>query len=327
MNELLDTASGELEPNTSLASADVVVGTHYFRQQYLFAFATQGEVLNHIRTQTLQDELERLPELVRAWQMQQAIVQQVIEREAGLADQSGLEDMPNEVTPRLREIATDPLLEKTFRQLPITFSLVEIDKLIAAQRTVNLDYVDELKKRYQGRTSMSELVEICLSPRREMPPIQHLEVANNTHVFSSKNLDVRFLGAFLKPLHHDDLEFAELGGIPAAAVIAFVGYGGAPVNVLKFQNRIVLNNGFHRVYALRSLGIEKIPVIVQHARSAQLEFPPYVAGLPRDYLLGALRPVLMKDFFQGGFCVTLKAKDRMKVVTLQTGLSMHDVPA
>src|SRR5438093_6269421 len=115
--------------------------------------------------------------------------------------------------------------------------------------------------------SMTDLIEACLSPKRTMDPIQHLEIAPNTHVFSSPNSDIRFLGAFVKDLTSNDLEWAVMGGLPAAAIIAFVGYGGAPVNVLRVGNRVVLNNGFHRVVALRSLGVEMIPAAVQHIRN------------------------------------------------------------
>ena len=117
------------------------------------------------------------------------------------------------------------------------------------------------------------------------------------------------------------------GGLPAAAVIAFVGYGGAPVNVIKAGNRIVLNNGFHRVYALREMGIRQIPVVVQHAHNVQLEFPSVVAGLPREYLLGVPRPVLLKDFFEPEFAITLKVRDRIKMVTLSIALGQHEVPS
>ena len=173
---------------------------------------------------------------------------------------------------------------------------------------------------------MAHLIDVCLSPTREMPPIRHLEILNNTHVFSSDNLDIRFLGAFYKKLTADDSQYAALGGLPSAAIISFVGYGGNPVNVFHFQNRLVLNNGFHRVYALRSLGVERVPVVVQLINNFQLEFPSQVAGLPREYLIGAARPVLMKDFFHDGFCIMLKAKKRMRTVTLQTGVSQFDVP-
>jgi hypothetical protein len=99
------------------------------------------------------------------------------------------------------------------------------------------------------------------------------------------------------------------------------------VNVLTSNSRVVLNNGFHRVYALRSLGILKIPVLVQHADNFQLEFPPTVSGLSREYLLGHPRPVLMKDFFVKEFATTIRVRNRMRTVTVQSTVGQHDVPA
>jgi len=160
-----------------------------------------------------------------------------------------------------------------------------------------------------------------------MDPIQHLEVAANTHVFSSPNSDIRFLGAFVKHLTYEDLEYAVLGGLPAAAIIASIGYGGALVNVIRVGNRVVLNNGFHRVYALRSMGVTEIPVVVQQVQNMQLEFPEQVAGLPKAYLLGVPRPVLMKDFFEPEFAITLKVRERIKIVTVGIGLNQHEVPS
>jgi hypothetical protein len=280
-----------------------------------------------LRTQTLGEDVERYPEILEEWQRLQLSIQALQEREACLADRSVVERLPSEVLGRLEEIAADPLVKKTFTAVPFSFGLVEIDKLVAAQRTVNLEYANRLKDGIEGDLSLANLVEFCLSPRREMPAIQHLEIAGSTHVFSSPNLDVRFLGAFLKTLTSDDLQFAEIGGIPAAAIIAFVGYGAAPVNVLQVQNRLILNNGFHRVFALRSLGISKIPVLIQHVRNWQLECPPTISGLPREYLLSSLRPALMKDFFEGGFTITLKAKQRVKAVMLHQAANQIEVPS
>jgi hypothetical protein len=317
----------DVHRSTKAATPDITVGTHSFNQLYLYAFATQGELLNHVRTQTLDEEFERFPEILFQWQMLQLRVQQLCQREHTLADQSTFEDPPTEFTTKLKNISGDPLFAKTFSALPTSFSIVEIDKLVAAQRSVNLDYVGRLIARFRDKKSLSDLIDHCVSPVREMPPIQHLEIANNAHVFSSPNLDVRFLGAFLKRLTSEDFQFAQMGGLPAAAIIAFVGYGGAPINVLRWGNRLVLNNGFHRVYALRSLGVTKIPVVVQHVNNLQLEFPQVVSGFPREYLLRVPRPVLMKDFFEDGFCITLKAKDRIKTVTLQTSCSQFDIPS
>jgi hypothetical protein len=317
----------QMEKNDNTGLLNIPVATHFFRQKYIYAFDTQAEVLHHVRTQALKEEADQLPRILAAWEEQQVQVVMLAQQEGGVAETIRLQPIPGEHHARLEAIADDELLRKTFSQLPTTFELVEIDKLVAPQRTVNLDYIDRLLGRYPKNPTLDELLEICLSPKREMDPIQHLEIAPNTHVFSSPNSDIRFLGAFVKDLKPDDLEWAVMGGLPAAAIIAFVGYGGAPVNVLKVGNRVILNNGFHRVFALRSLGVKMIPVVVQHVRNAQLECPPQVAGLPKEYLLNVPRPVLLKDFFEPDFTVMLRVRERVKMVTVGVGLSQHEVPS
>src|SRR5690349_18426923 len=89
---------------TSDEITDIHLGTRSFSQLYLFAFATQGELFQHIRTQTLKQESVRYPEILAAWQAQQPIVQQQIQTEIGFADQMRYEDLPIEVSCRLREI-------------------------------------------------------------------------------------------------------------------------------------------------------------------------------------------------------------------------------
>lgn len=309
------------------AKPSAVLGSSSYEQLYLYAFATQGEIVNHVRTQAIEEESGRIEDILQSWQALQARVQTIMAHEAGLADQGVIEPIPDEHSNYISEIENDPLFKRTFSLVPTSFGIVEIDRLVAAQRSVNIAYVNRVIDNVKTKTTLSELLDTCISLERETPPIQHLEVANNTHVFSSPNLDLRFLGAFLKKLAPEDLDFAVMGGLPAAAIIAFIGYGGAPINVLRVQNRLVLNNGFHRVYALRSAGVKKIPVVIQNVSNWQLEFPPQVAGLPREYLLGAPRPALMKDFFESEFCVPLKAKQRMKVVTVQTSLGQFDVPS
>ena len=305
---------------------DIPVATHSFRQQYLLAFATQAEVHHHIRTQALQEEVVRLPELMRTRDQLQSKVAGLLNQEAGVAEKIRVSKIPDVYDSKLKAFAADPLFQKTFSNYPISFALVEIDKLVAAQRTVNLDYVERLIKSYPKSPNLEDLLNICVSPKRKMDPIQHLEVLPNNHVFSSPNSDIRFLGAFVKHLTAEDLEYAVAGGLPAAAIIAFIGYGGAPVNILQAGNRLVLNNGFHRVYALRSLGVTDIPVVVQHVQNLELEFPPQVAGLPKEYLLKVPRPVLIGDFFIPGFTITLKVRERIKQVTIAIGLSQHEVP-
>lgn len=311
---------------TTLEAPTVAVGTSSFRQQYLLAFAAQPEVRQHLRTQAIKEEAHRLPQVMKAWESAQPKIKALFISEKDIADTISIEDVPEKSAEPIKGLLDNDLLRKSF-QLPWSVKVVEIDKLVAAQRTVNLDFIEQSVSDFPKKLTFDSLIKICLSPKQSMAPIEHLELGPNSHIFSSPSRDLRFLGAFVKDLTNDDLAYAQMGGVPAAAIISFIGYGAYPVNVLLHNSRAVLNNGFHRVYALRSKGVQKIPVIVQQAHNLQLEFPQHVAGIPRDYLLGHPRPVLMKDFFENDFTTTLKVRKRIRTVTLQANIGQHDVPS
>src|SRR5216684_1754547 len=105
-------AASELSPAETIP--DITVGTHFFKQRYLFAFATQGEVINHLRTQTLNDEAANTPDILLKWQEQQSKVQQCALAEPGVADSSSLEELPLQFAATLQGIADHALFKKTF---------------------------------------------------------------------------------------------------------------------------------------------------------------------------------------------------------------------
>jgi len=178
---------------SSAQSVPVPVATHFFQQEYLFAFATQAEIFHYVRTQCASEEVTRLPNIIAAWKVVQQRVGEVVAREAGFPDTMQVSGIASRHQAKLDSFAEDKLFQKTFSAVPVALGMVEIDKLVAPQRTVNLNYVDRLKAGYPEKPQMDDLLDICASPKRNMEPIQHLEVAPNTHVFSSPNSDIRFL--------------------------------------------------------------------------------------------------------------------------------------
>ncbi len=311
----------------SVEASTISVSTpaRFFRQRYLFAFATQAELMNYLKTQMLEEEESRHQEILNDWLQLRTQVESLILNELNYADTIQLTQIPDEHAPRLTEFASDPLFQRSFSGARTTFELVEVDKLVAAQRAVNLDFVDQLTASYSQAPTLAELLDICLSPRREKNPVQHLEVAPNQHIFTSPNADARFLGSFVKHLTAEDLDYP-IGGIPAAAIISFVGYGCTTVNAIKVRGRLILNNGFHRVFALRSLGVTQVPMVIQHVNNPELELPPAIANLPTQYLIGVPRPVLIKDFFEPGFAITLKVRERVQMVAVSVNYAQHGVP-
>jgi hypothetical protein len=208
--------------------------------------------------------------------------------------------------------------------VPSTIRVVEIDKLIAPQREVNLDYVESLRAQIPGNT-ITELMEFCLGPRAA-PELKMLQTAQNQITFSSRSLDLRFLGGFPKTLTTDDIKVAHLGGQPAEAIVLLVGYGAGPINAWRAGARVVLNNGFHRIVALRLAGIKSIPMVLQEVANADIEFPEHILGLSKGYLLQQPRPVLIEDFFDEALVTDVRLKPRRKVVKVGWGVEDSVVP-
>jgi hypothetical protein len=208
----------------------ISVGTSSVTQKYLFAFATQLEVRQYFRTQAIPSEGKNVQAIVQSWSDIQPKVQALTIAEAGLADTMSVESLPQDSVAELTAMVDNELVRKSF-SLPFGVAMVEIDKLVAGQRTVSLDFVKKLKEGLPEKPELSDMAKLCLSSERELAPIQHLELGPNSHMFTSPSVDLRFLGAFLKDdLSGSDMSHAQMGGVPAAAIIAFVGYGAYPVN-------------------------------------------------------------------------------------------------
>jgi hypothetical protein len=296
-----------------------------YRQKYLYGFSPIGEVLEYVRVHGAEGEIDRLPEIMQAWQAARPDVDAVVASEAGLSETIKLEQLPPAQAEAAAALVNDTLLQRALSPRH-GVALAEIDKLVAAQRRVNLDYVERLAAGLPEEITLDFLVGFCLSPRREAAPIQHLEVGRNAYAFSSPSADLRFLGSVLRPVSEHELDGVESGGRPVLAVVSFIGYGDSPVNVLWSGSRAVLNNGFHRVYALRQRGVSHLPVIVQYATDPLLEFPSHLIDLPRQYLLSHPRPALMKDFFVDSFNTVLKIKDSLKTVIFRPEMQQYDIP-
>lgn len=293
---------------------------------FLFAFATQAEVLRHVRSETAAEDRGRVAEILDAWQNRQARVLVLVEREAGLPDRMRTEPLPPETQERLARIAAHPLFQKTFQEHPVTFEFVDLDTLVAPQRTVNLAYARGLAAALPTPPTLDDLITLCLEPERAAaPPVQHLEEQPNVHMFSSPSADLRFLNSAARDTAPEDLTLAESGGLPRSTVLSFVGYGCASINAYRVGRRLLLNNGFHRVYALRSRGVRRIPVVVQEINDPHRELPPVVMGMPTSYLIHDRRPVLVKDFFEPGFTVSLRARKRIRAIKVTVSASTYDV--
>jgi hypothetical protein len=284
----------------------------FYRYRYLMGAMQQAQLTTTVRLMCIQADVDRIPEIGLAWRTASTKMQALAMQEAGAPDQIEIADLPAALRPRAAEIGSDTLFQASFSSMPTTIKVVEIDKLIAPQREVNLDYVESLCARVPG-TKLSDLMGFCVGPRTP-PELRKLQTALNQMTFSSRSLDLRFLSGSPKPLTQDDIDVAHGGGRPVEAITLLVGFGADPINAFHVGSRIVLNNGFHRIFALKKMGVTHAPMVLQEVANVDIEFPESLLALPRGYLLQHPRPVLIKDFFDDGLVTEVRLKPRRKVL-------------
>ncbi len=296
------------------------------RIHYLYGATTQPEFLNFVRTQCILDSQSEVAIMMERWKRAAQAFASISALPDATPETVKVSQLPNELEQRVRGIADETLFKNSFSMLPISFEMVEIDKLVAGQRYVNLDYVSKLVSNLPSHPTPPNLIDFCLAKNPEVPPPAELQLAQNIYSYRSSTTDFRFLGGFPKRLNKEDLEAAVAGGLPVAGILLLVGYGSPSANVFKVGQRFILNNGFHRLFALRTKGINSAPVVVQHITNSDLELPPQLLGLPTKYLVESRRPSMMQDFFDESLVIELIMKARDRSVQVQWNANQIDIP-
>src|SRR5712691_6056423 len=135
------------------------LGEMYQRRLLLFGWLPQATVWEFVERQCVDSECARAAEIQQKW----AKAHEAFNSKQPRAFESiSLTPIEAAYEERVRAIETDPRFRHTFTQLPAEFRLVEINKLIACQTTVILDYVDRMVAELPKNPSLGDLIEICL---------------------------------------------------------------------------------------------------------------------------------------------------------------------
>lgn len=236
----------------------------------------------------------------------------------------GAQPLPAEMAPLVARVEADPVFRRAFTAVPVRVGWVELSSLVVFQRTVNLDHVRRLQRDLGPDPSPADVFRFCLPYDHPLPAYRVRSLpgrggGDGAYVFTSDSNDLRFLESVL-------LDPARAGGFnavgPVAGVVGLaVGFGSNYLNVIAARGRLVLNNGNHRAYALRDLGLTHAPCLVQEVKRRD-ELSVIASGRlrrhPERYLKDPAPPTLA-DFFdpQLAHRVRLARKGREVRVTFR----------
>ena len=264
--------------------------------------------------------------LVEEWHAANKIVRELEKEEAGLADNPSLTPVDPEDS-LLLEFLQVPLVRHSFNTVPTEVAYVDLDRMVVYQHHIDLTHVEQLKRKLGPSPSEEEVFRACLPCAPSLPPVKWTRSHRDTFVFMSPSDDMRFLGAM--PMEAENIKDYPPPGNLAGVIGLAVGFGSNFLNAIYTENRLILNNGSHRAYALRDLGVTRVPCIVQHISSRD-ELNVLACTAVTDspnFFLQEPRPMMLKDYFDPRLRKVMSVHRRLRQVTVKFDVDITFAPA
>ena len=241
--------------------------------------------------------------------------------EAGIADSISCRPLDHRLTRLASQLEANEWFRNSFDSLPYTFELVELDKLVVSQIQIEASHAQSAVVRLGSRPSPAELFRFCLPIERELPPVSITRLASNRYQFSSPSTDFRPHDSML--LRAADIAHLKLPGPASALLGVSVGFGSNFLSGIRSGSRILLQNGYHRAYALRSAGFTHawcVVELVTRKDDLRLTANPEVLADPEFYF-AAKRPPVLRDYFDPRIAKQLKVKRMDCIVEIEIKVS------
>jgi hypothetical protein len=278
------------------AISSVVALPGFKRRVYLIGLPELSEFMQQCADQ---------PAPTDPWQLQWFVASSeraaLDQTEGGIADKPAISPLPKDISPLAQRIATDPHFLAWFTQGAPPFGYVELDRLVVYQRHIDLDHVERLAKSLMPNPTPEAIFNLCFSLEQKNPP-QVVQAPRDTYYVYSESTDFRYHHPPM-PVNLDPALLAQQspgGNITTGiGIAAAFGYTLNFLHVAAVDGRLVLWNGSHRAYTLRSLGLTHAPCIVQTMTRDEMVKLAGGNELGRNagLHLDKPRPPLFRDYF------------------------------
>ena len=284
-----------------------------------------NEFLGFIRTMAIDGQTSDQGQLAGEWRQANDHVVALESTEAGIADGVIASPLPASLVQLAEQVRSEPSFQGTFNLVPTEFGVVELDRLVVYQKFINLGFVGLLRSTFPVSPTEVDSANLAFGVQRPLAAVQQMQTAQNAFSFLSSSNDFRVLGTTLLQAQQ---VLAPTNGRPVAHVVVAVGFGSNLLNVVSVEGRLVLNNGSHRAYFLRDIGVTHAPCVIQRvSRRDELELIGGEIYQNADRYLKSVRPPLLRDYFDPNLRKVVSVPRKNRSVRVQIGYEQLDVPA
>jgi hypothetical protein len=205
-----------------------------------------------------------------------------------------------------------PDIQATMAGLQWYPAMVNLKKVLSFQRQVNLDGLDE--RVTAAQSDPDELLRLCLPQESPLPPSAvTVDPDQRGFTVTSLNPNIRLAG-----YKFDQVNVSAAEGLPAIPMLGInvlVVTVPSFMQVVHYQNRYFLRDGYHRAAGLLRRGVSLAPCLLIEARGQQdLGLQPGLFG--PDVIFSA-RPPRVADFWDDQFTCDISSPAMRKVIRVQ----------
>jgi hypothetical protein len=255
-----------------------------------------GDYLAFVETKVIGGESIDPRALADEWRAANDLFADLEQAEAGIADSIRCRKAPAGMAGAIARLEANRWFRDSFDNLPYAIELVELKKLVVSQLHVEASYDAELKARVGPEAGPQALFDFCLPLDRPMPPVTVERLGSSRYLFSSPSTDFR---GHEPRLYRDPALLDAHATSPAAALFGvMVGFGSNFMSGVRSGKRILLQNGYHRAFALMRAGFTHgwcIVETVTRKDELKLTASEEVADDPEFYF-ATKRPPILRDF-------------------------------
>lgn len=275
-----------------------------------------ADFIAFVRQRTVGGAERDVGELADTWRQAARSFEVLQTSEAGIADGVKVLPLPKSLQSHVKKLAKLAHFQQTFSSVPVAFGLVELDKLVVYQQHIMGSAVSKMTQTLATTLSDATLADLCLPLTLTDAGFRVASQGDGRFIFISDNHDARFQGAQLvKP---SAVKGLKVNGYSQAVVALSVGFTTNVLNVVRYGSRMVLNNGYHRAFALRQMGVTHAPCLIQvcaHWEDVGIAGSREMVDNDSVYF-SAARPPLLKDFANSELTRTFPVNNLRKEIRI-----------
>ena len=297
-----------------------MIGAGATEMAWLLGQPHLADYLSFCQTKVIGGEADDMRARAAEWRAVNDLYYDLEQTEAGIADTIQCRPLPKRLARLAAELEANHWFKSSFDNLPYAIELVELDKLVVSQIQVENGHSRKIVERLGASPSPSDLFKFCLPASPALPPVEIRRLAANRYIFSSPSSDFRSHEPRLIDVN-DIVQSIPTG--PAAAFFGVaVGFGSNFLSAVRSGSRVLLQNGYHRSYALRSAGFTHAWCVVEEvSRKDELKLTAnsQVADDPEFYF-ATKRPPILRDYFDQRICKQLLVRPMECVVEVEINI-------